>query len=179
MIESTHNAMSGADPSKVVEIPGSPLKLAMLLVLGIGMTAAGGWVAIAAGIVGAIVGVVAVVFFGACTVIIFLRLLSGTGTVVTLSPHGIRDVRLSDDTVPWSAVQNIGTWSMQGQSFVVLGLDPAIEQTLKLKAMVRWTRSANSHLGADGLSVGAQGLKLGFDELVDLIEAYWLAHRET
>lgn len=178
MIDSTNNAPVAIDPSATVEIAGSPLKLALLLILGIGMTALGGWMAVAAGVVGAIVGVVALVFFGACTVMIFMRLMAGAGTVVTLSPQGIRDVRLSADTVPWPAVETIGTWSMQGQSFVVLGLDPSVEQGLKLSAVVRWTRAANAQLGADGLAVGAQGLKIGFDDLLDLIETYWIAHKD-
>ena len=88
--------MSLLDPSETTEIAGSPLKLAVLLLLGIGMTTLGGWMAFAVGGFAQIVGLVALLFFGACTVVIFQRLMAGAGTVVTLSPQGIRDVRLSD-----------------------------------------------------------------------------------
>ena len=44
-------------------------------------------------------------------------------------------------------------------------VDPPVERGLHLSAMASLTRSANTALGADGLCITAQGLKIEYPEL--------------
>ncbi|MGI9421957.1 MAG: hypothetical protein ACR2PA_02110, partial [Hyphomicrobiaceae bacterium] len=63
-------------------------------------------------------------------------------------------------------VRNISTWQSSGQKVMVLDVDPNVECRLNLTRIARWTRGANRSLGADGLCVSAQGLKMTYDDLL-------------
>lgn len=166
------------DTLTTTEIAGSPWKMLGLGLLGLGMVA--GSAALAAPeLHGArfdstvrIIGAVGVLVFGLFTTLILWRAATTRGAVVTLTPTGIRDVRVSAREIPWSAVRSISTWSNQGQRIMVLDVDPAVEATLGLTAIARWTRGANRSLGADGLCVTAQGLATTYDDLMALAKAY-------
>lgn len=95
------------------------------------------------------------------------------GTVVTLSPQGIRDIRIAPEVIPWSAIRNVSTWKSQSQRIMVLDVDPETESRLPLSKIARWTREANKKLGADGLCVTAQGINTDYDGLLDATLAYW------
>jgi hypothetical protein len=56
---------------------------------------------------------------------------------------------------------------------MVLAVDPEVEGKLHLSRIARWSRGANKRLGADGLCVTAQGLKIDYDELWSTAMAYW------
>ena len=170
------------DTSQTITIAGSPWKMWGLFLLGIVMTALSLAVALSAfpgkpvGLVGRGAGVIGTLFFGFCTVMILWRAITATGPVVMLSPTGIRDVRLSAQELPWRAIRGISTWSHQGQQIMVLAVDPEIEAGLELSAIARMTRGANRALGADGLCIGAQELKIRYDDLLALTAAYAAAH---
>lgn len=170
------------DTSQTITIPGSPWKMWGLFLLGIGMTALSLALALSAfpgkpvALVGRAAGVIGTLFFGFCTVMILWRANTATGPVVTLSPTGIRDVRVAAQEVPWQAIQGISTWSYQGQNIMVLGVAPEVEAGLQLSTIARMTRGANRALGADGLCIASQGLKVGYDELLALATAYATAH---
>jgi hypothetical protein len=55
---------------------------------------------------------------------------------------------------------------------MVLMVDPAVEAGLHLTRMARWSRNANRALGADGLCVGSNDLKIGFDRLLSTSLAF-------
>jgi hypothetical protein len=59
---------------------------------------------------------------------------------------------------------------------MVLAVDPATESKLTLPLLARLTRRPNRWLGADGLCVGAQDLKIDFAALRDTTMAYPRAH---
>jgi hypothetical protein len=120
---------------------------------------------------------VGVSFFGFCTVMIVWRMITGRGTVVTIGPDGIRDVRVADNTIPWSAISDIGTWTAHGQKIMVLAVSPEVEAGLGLTRAASWSRGANRALGADGLCVTAQGIKIGYDALLATTTAYAEAGR--
>jgi len=92
--------------SDVMEIKGSPVKLIGLLPIGVLLTAllaalAFHWMP--AGPTAVTVGWFGLVFFGLCTAVCLWRLLTAGQTVVTITPSGIKDVRLAADVVPWNA----------------------------------------------------------------------------
>jgi hypothetical protein len=124
-----------------------------------------------------LVGWTGIVFFGLCTLIAAWRFIAQRGPVITISPDGIRDIRVAADVIPWRAVRHISTWSYERQSAMILAVDPAIEAGLSLSTIARWSRGANTALGANGLAVTAGGVKIGYDALLATSVAYWQAHR--
>jgi hypothetical protein len=162
------------DTTKTIEIAGSPWKMIGLTLGSALMTAA--CVAIIAGYIPGATSddfrywlvAIGIPFFGFCTLLIGWRAFksSGGAPVVTLSPTGLLDTRVSAAPIPWTAIRDISTWSYKGQKIMVLDVDPKIEATLPLTKIASWSRGANKSLGADGLCVTAQGLKMGYDELL-------------
>lgn len=119
-----------------------------------------------------LIGYLSIAFFGAIFLLALARLFKAQGTVLTLSPEGMTDVRVSCDVVPWRAIARIGTWQAYGQRIMVLGLHPGEEERLRLTRMARWTRGANAKLGADGLSISVQGTTIGYNDLMAATVAY-------
>lgn len=118
---------------------------------------------------------VGVPFFGLCTLIAAMRAFGGPKDTVILTPTGLTDIRVSADEIPWSGVQSLGTWSSSGQRVMVVAVDPETESRLRLTTIARMTRKANRSLGADGLCVTAQGIRIGYDALL----AQAIAYREA
>jgi hypothetical protein len=165
------------DTRRAVEIDASPFGTLGLAALGIIMTAASAVIAVHVipvppGSYVEFAGYVGTVFFAACTVLILWRTFTAHGPVVTISREGIRDVRVAAEVIPWSAVRDVKVWESNGQRVMVLAVDRAVEAGLTLTRIARWTRGANRALGADGLCVTAQGLKIGFDALLATSLAY-------
>jgi hypothetical protein len=123
-------------------------------------------------VISRVAGAVGTLFFALCTVIWLRRTLSRDGAMLTISSQGICDRRIAAETIPWAAVRRISTWAFSGQRILVLDVDPAVEATLHLSAIAKWSRGANRVLGADGLCVTAHGLKIGYDQLFDLVRQH-------
>jgi hypothetical protein len=166
------------DTRRAVEIESSPVKMLGLAALGFLATAVSAAITlralpgIAPGSFAEFCGRVGTVFFAACTLLVLWRSFTMRGPVVTITREGIRDRRVAAELIPWSAVNDIGVWKYRGQRVMVLAVDPTVEAGLNLTRIARWTRDANRGLGADGLCVTAQGLKIGFDELLETSLAY-------
>jgi hypothetical protein len=169
------------DTTRTLEILHAPLKTLGYVALALVMTAASLTLVVldvpelAGADVARVIGTIGALFFGLCTFLWLWQLLT-MGAVVTLSPGGLRDVRIAREVMPWRAIDRLSIWNMQGQSFVVVALAPEVEQRLTLTRIARWTRGANRRLGADGLCVSAHGLKVDFATLSALVQAYAAAH---
>ena len=118
-------------------------------------------------------------FFSFCAAVAIWRLLAQRGPVVTVSPAGLRDVRVAAEPIPWRAIKSISTWQMQRQTVLVVAIDPAAEARLTLTRLARWTRNVNRKAGADGLVVSAQGLTVGYPTLYYTCRDYWEAWQKT
>ena len=166
-----------SDTLRVVDIEQSPGRAVILFLVGVVMTALSATVfwfpadEFPEGLQ-RLFGVVGVVFFGLCTSILLWRLVTVRGPVVTIAPEGLRDRRIAAEFIPWDAVESVTTWSLQGQRIIVIAVKPEVERRLTLTALARWTRRPNRVLGADGLCMTAQGLKVDHDALLATIEAY-------
>jgi hypothetical protein len=153
-----------------MEVKGSPAKLIGLLAIGALLTVASAALAfrrLPATPRSVVWGWVGLAFFGLCTAICLWRLRTAGRTIVTVTPRGIKDVRLTADVVPWSAVRDISTAVVRSQEFIVLAVDPSFEQRLALTLIAKWTRGPNRALGIDGLCVSAIGLKIDHDALFE------------
>jgi hypothetical protein len=98
------------------------------------------------------------------------------GTVLTVAPQGIRDTRVAAEFIPWGAVRSIARWEGEDRQVMVLAVDPAVERTLTLTRLARWSRARNRKAGADGLCINPIGLKIDYQALLDLSLAYRQAH---
>jgi hypothetical protein len=162
------------DVSRPIEVYQSLWRTALLAVLGFAMTALAAALLLVPMPPGfeaefvAIAGWIGLVFFGACTLLILWRGFTVRGPVLVLSPSGWHDSRVSASAVPWTAVQDIKTWSFQGQRIIVVTVDPETESRIGLTVLVRWSRGANAAVGADGLCVNSSGLTMGHDALLAL-----------
>ena len=161
------------DTTRTIEIKQSPWEMLKMLAIGIGFVATSIFIAYQGNIFYIAIGIFGVAFFGALTLYVLWRLLTQMGAVVTVSPAGIRDKRIAADMIPWSAITDISTWSAYNQPAIILAVRPEVEKRLKLSMMTRMTRRANASLGADGLAIASQGLRMGHDALLDTITAYW------
>jgi len=119
------------------------------------------------------------VFFGFCAAVALWRLYGQRGPIVTVSPEGLRDVRVAAEPIPWRAIKSISTWQMQRQMVLLVAIDPADEARLTLTRLARWTRNAHRKLGADGLVVSAHGLKVGYPTLFYTCRDFWEAWRDA
>jgi hypothetical protein len=118
------------------------------------------------------IGWLGILFFGACTVVFARLLLSLSGVVVTLSPLGIRDVRLGPETIPWTAVRGLSTLSMQGQTFMIIDIDPEVVAHVARDRTANIQRSPIEGLAAHSLAVSAFGLNIRHDTLIATSRAY-------
>ena len=96
--------------------------------------------------------------------------------MLTLSPQGFRDIRISPEFIPWSVVENLSIWRYRNTKTVVVKVSEAVWRDFPLSRMARWTRSANANLGVDGLAIGTVELATGTDELLAMMRAFAVAH---
>jgi|SRR5664279_4235933 len=173
--------------NRTIEIEGSPAKPIVFLVIGAVMALFSFMLAYPLSDSGAD-RILKPVFYGAAALfggfaVMALRSLFGLrGPAVTISPQGLLDTRLAAETIPWGAVRGISTWDYgiigwsSEQNVLVLSLDPQMEARLTLTLPARLLRRPNRWLGADGLCMGVQDLKIEFGTLQDSLLAYTRAH---
>lgn len=97
------------------------------------------------------------------------RLRLAQGPIVTLSPEGFHDRRVSLAPVPWEAITGLRA---QGPWIVLLQISESARQELPLTRTTRFTDWCNRWLGWGGLWVSTFGLKATGKELVALIGKY-------
>ncbi len=119
------------DTRGTIEVEASPRKLALIVLGALAFVVAGYFMTLAtvdtprysAALI-RLLGYVAMGFFGLCGLIGLWRLMTQRGPVITMSPAGFCDVRVSQNIVPWPAIASIGTWTHSGQRIMVLGSSP-------------------------------------------------------
>lgn len=115
------------------------------------------------------------VFFGLATCRMLWRLATARAPVVFINRVGIRDTRLADETIAWSAVRKIQIWDQRAQKCVVLKVDPLVAKRFAGGFLMRALMS--KALGADGVVVNAGGLTMDVGTLLEICKQYWGAGR--
>ena len=162
-----------------IEIFYSPWRMLSLLTGAAGFVVMG-YLLVAGDIGGAsslksLIGFASIIFFGGVSVIILKRWFTTKEAVVTITQTGITDIRIAAEEIPWVAISNLAIWQQGRQKSLVLSVDPQVETKLTLTRLARWTREPNKALGVDGLCVAANGLKMKFEPLAELIAQRWRA----
>jgi hypothetical protein len=122
------------------------------------------------------VGYFGMVFFGFALLKIGWLLATARGPVLFIDRNGIRDIRVSQVTIPWSEVEQIGISSVRKQPFVTLKVTPAMEKQLVASAGSKLMRAANHVIGVDGIVINPSGLQVDPPTLLEVCNAYRAAY---
>lgn len=166
----------------IIEIGYSRKRLLVLLIGGIVLTAASAAMAFhwypdtRIGPFYTAIGYFGVAFFGFAILKIGRLLPTARGPVLFIDRNGIRDLRISQATIPWDAIEKIGTDTVQKQAFVTLKVTPAMEQQLVASAGSKLMRAANHAVGVDGIVLNPSGLQVDAPDLFEVCNAYRAAY---
>lgn len=120
------------------------------------------------------IGWLSILFFGACSILIFTRLFDNRDQI-RISSSGLYYRQWSEQTIPWEEMVEISVWQFRRQRFIVLSLVrpdqyPSTKFTGKMAG-------ANRMLTGGDITVNLTGLDRGFDEAWAAIEYYRGARR--
>ncbi len=91
--------------------------------------------------------------------------------IITVSPAGVRDVRISRDIIPWQSIERITTApSHKWQRSVVLVLDKEFASTADLRLTAKVGRALNCLLGIEGTVISHHLLDVSADDLFKLLK---------
>jgi hypothetical protein len=105
--------------------------------------------------------------------VVLRRLLTMRGPVLTLSPAGIRDLRVAAETLAWSAVHNI--WianTLVAYKLMLFEVDQRTETGLTLTRTAKWSRWPNRFTNKYGLGFPTFGLAMSQDDVISITLAY-------
>jgi hypothetical protein len=123
-------------------------------------------------------GWASVIFFGLCGIVGLIKLLDKKPGL-QFTKKGVIDNSsgVSAGLIPWSDILGTEIYEFLGQrSLVVKVINPDryIETGSALK---RWTKKGNFNLCGSPITISSKGLKIDFNELVDVFNAYISKHR--
>jgi hypothetical protein len=172
--------LAEVDTARTVELKASASGVLAPILLGMAMT--GVCVALVVVYAGAgnprqYMGMAGTALFGAITIVSIWRSSKIGDTVLTLSPQGFRDIRVSPEFIPWSAVESISAREMSSAKGVVVKrivvtLPKSVRQNSRFGRSGGWSQSG----GADGLSIATEELGPPFNEILEMMRAYLAAH---
>ena len=118
-----------------------------------------------------LIGTVGIILFGSATFQAIVRWLGPGGQpVLFMTRDGFKDVRISADWIPWSAVLSLKDYRGKG---IVIDVDPDfLRKNLRLGSVTRFTRMANGLFGNRGLWVAAFSLGISSRELLDAMASH-------
>ncbi|MDR2213783.1 MAG: hypothetical protein LBE21_09200 [Pseudomonadales bacterium] len=123
------------------------------------------------------IGMISIIFFGACFGAALKKLIDKTPGLV-LDSSGLHDNSsgISAGFVPWSDITGFGVWELDGQQILVVKvLDP--QKYIARGGLIgRQLKRANLKLTGSSVTISATALKIDFAELSSLCEAYLLKY---
>jgi hypothetical protein len=117
---------------------------------------------------GAIAGTV---MFGAATGLLLWTLMQGKEEILTITPEGIRDRRLSPDFIPWRVVERVDAQRLDRLQKAVV-LTPREGWTPRLIHLSASPLRVDHASGLSGVVIGLTGLERHPDELLATIARY-------
>lgn len=173
-------AKGAIDPSQTVEISASKSQmmgfLALTVLAGLGVGAAV-WlnadILTPLALIGFLAGTGVLV---GLSVLIAKLMFRSSAPMVTLSPEGVCDLRLSADTVSWSEIKEIRPRRNRQVPVIELVLSDEAEAALTYKPLTRVLRSYQRVSKAMKYTVSAHGLQMRHPQLLATLQAYFDAH---
>lgn len=162
----------------------SPWRIALIALGALTFVAGGLWMGGAFGLPPAssryppalifVVGWFSVVFFGLCAVLCCRRLFDKREHL-RVGPAGIRSAQWSAETIPWSEIVNVTTWSHRGQNVIILHLRNP--DTFPGRGLPALLARANRKLTGGDVSISLVGTNRRFEEALSAIRRFWGADR--
>jgi hypothetical protein len=98
---------------------------------------------IVSSILALLIGVVGIIIFAPATIQSASRLFGSRQPVLFLTRDGFKDIRISSEWIPWSAILSAKDYRGKG---LVLDVDPRLVSRLRLSFVTRFVRTANRGL---------------------------------
>lgn len=119
------------------------------------------------------IGVVAILFFGFCTVFSFRKLLDNRPGLI-LNSAGFLDnsSAVASGFVPWADVLGFSIFEVQKQKTLVVRVREPERYTVAGGMFKRMLNRMNYKLCGSPVVISANSLTLGFDELLEISQAY-------
>ncbi|MET4118722.1 hypothetical protein ABIB85_005284 [Bradyrhizobium sp. JR1.5] len=161
------------DASHDLEIGPCTTQTRLLVVAGFAMTLlsatlALGWSS-AFGDYDATVGSAGVVVFAVMTGRLIWMLPAERGSVVIVTPYGIRDLRIGNEFLLWDSIAEISAEERRGRKVIVLTPTPALQRQLcSIRGLARSVRD-------DRIVIRSEGLATDFDTLLRACRDYHAA----
>jgi hypothetical protein len=164
-----------------VEIGRSLIKIALLILGGVLLTAASAVIAfrilpgIGSGGFIHVVGWFGLFFFGLGSPIILWTAFKFGKAFVTVSPEGVFDARFPNTPIPWSAVTGVFEWKPipSAQKIAMLRVTSDFQKSLEPTAVARTMGRFNSAIGASGVPIINSMLAISHTDLMRLLQSYW------
>ena len=168
------------DPSQTVEVSASALQLlgslALTVLASLGIAAAV-WlnapILTTTALIAFLIGTA--VLIGLSFVLARLMFRSSE-PVVTISPEGVCDRRLSADLVSWRDIEDIRPRRNHQAPVIELVLRKEADKAMTYKPLPRLLRSYHRLSNSVRFAVSAHGLKIGHRQLLETLKAYAEAH---
>lgn len=96
--------------------------------------------------------------------------------VVTISPEGVRDIRLSEDMITWQDIEAVRTLRNRQVPGIELILSKQAEKDLTYKPLPRLLRNYRGLSSSVRYAVSAHGVKMRHQQLLATLKAYAEAH---
>ncbi len=121
------------------------------------------------------VSIICIVFFGLCAGVGFKKLFDKTPGLI-LNHEGFIDNSsgIAAGRILWSEVTGIGQYQVQRTKFVAVYLRNPEIYVNRGNALKRMINRANLKLSGTPINISSNSLKIGFNELLELFEKYYL-----
>jgi hypothetical protein len=113
------------------------------------------------------IGLVGISLFGSVTIQAVARLFSSRRPVVFLTRDGFKDIRISSEWIPWSAILSLRNYRGKG---LILDVDPQLVRKLRLGFVTRFSCIANRGLWVAALPLENMSARALLEIMRDRIE---------
>ncbi len=168
------------DPSQTVEISASGVQLlgsfALTVLAGLGIGTAVWLNAEILTTVAFIAFLIGTAVLVGLSFVLARLMLRSNMPVLTISPEGVCDRRLSSDTVSWHDIDDIRPRRNHQAHVIELILSNEADTALTYKPLPRLLRSYHRLSSSVRYAVSAHGLNISHKQLLEILEAYAQAH---
>ena len=110
----------------------------------------------------------------------------GRAPILVIDRNGILDRRISDASIPWSAIAKVDvTWAYNGASpeppdirVLLLNLNPDFAQRLPDKGFARYSRMLDKLVGITGVRIAMLGVKAKPYQVAQALDRYFPRWRQ-